>query len=135
MLKVKLIHLQYWKDLDKLSCTDMKLPEIINTERLSDGFRLQLFISPELEAFDGHFEKTPIVPGVVQILWVIEFARKYFHDLPMFNFNSIEKLKFQHVIQPEMNITLELQISDGNVFFTFSSTERKHSSGKIVISK
>ena len=113
----------------------MKSPEIITTEKLSDGIRLQLFISAELDAFKGHFEKTPIIPGVVQILWVIEFTRKYIHDLPAFNFNSIEKLKFQHVIQPEMNITLELQLIAGKLVFAFTSNDCKHSSGNIVITK
>ncbi len=110
----------------------MKLPEITNLEKLSDGVRLHLLLSPELEAFDGHFDNMPIIPGVVQISWVITFAMKYIPDLPELNVNAIEKLKFQHVMQPEMTIVLELKKSEGNIIFLYNSKNNKHSSGKIV---
>ncbi len=111
----------------------MKLPEITSLEKLSDGVRLQMSIGSELDAFEGHFDKIPIVPGVVQISWVIIFARTYIMGLSEFTFNSIEKLKFQNVIQPEMMVTLDLNYSNGNLFFAFTSNSHKHSSGKIVI--
>ena len=53
----------------------MEYPEIRHQESSENTVTLSLFIGEELNAFKGHFDSAPIVPGVVQIKWVIEFAK------------------------------------------------------------
>ncbi len=96
---------------------------------------LELTISRDLAAFDGHFESTPIVPGVVQIQWVIEFANKYIAEITDMEVRCLEKLKFQHVIQPESLVNLQIELIAEKLIFSFTSNKQNYSSGKIVITK
>ena len=61
------------------------LPEIDAAERSHDGQREHLTLRFALPAstryFEGHFPEVPLLPGVVQIGWAVEFGRQYF-ELP-----------------------------------------------------
>jgi acyl-coenzyme A synthetase/AMP-(fatty) acid ligase/3-hydroxymyristoyl/3-hydroxydecanoyl-(acyl carrier protein) dehydratase len=86
----------------------------------------------DLLYFDGHFSGAPILAGVVQVDWVIAFGRQCF-DLPP-HFRAIHALKFQHVIRPEMQVTLELihDVAKASLAFRFSSASVQHASGRII---
>ena len=76
------------------------------------------FIAPrDLLYFDGHFPGRPILPGVVQVDWVIAFGRECF-DLPPF-FRAIHALKFHRVIPPETPIHARARSSTGEVILIF----------------
>jgi acyl-CoA synthetase (AMP-forming)/AMP-acid ligase II len=60
--------------------------------------------------FDGHFSGRPILPGVVQLDWVIGCARQCFKLPP--RFRGVHALKFQRVIPPETPVRLELAHDD-----------------------
>ncbi len=111
----------------------MEYPEIRHQESSENTVTLSLFIGEELNAFKGHFDSAPIVPGVVQIKWVIEFAKRYLCNNVAPGVDSIEKLKFQQVIQPGNMISLQIELSNNKLLFSFSAEEDKYSSGKIVI--
>jgi hypothetical protein len=52
----------------------------------------------DLAHFSGHFTDLPIVPGVAQIGWAFDAARR---DLkPDLNFGGMEVLKFQKLLRP-----------------------------------
>jgi len=92
----------------------------------------ELIIPKDLLYFDGHFPKTPILPGVVQIHWAIAYGRQSF-DLPLY-FRCIQKLKFQKVILPDMKINLELFYDSEKSILTFRlySHSGQHASGSIL---
>lgn len=100
--------------------------------RDADTVVLTLDIVPDLLYFDGHFTAAPVLPGVVQLDWAIDFGRRYF-DLPA-NFKSIHALKFQQVVRPATTITLELQQDQarGRLCFRFHSANGQHASGQIA---
>ncbi|HKY08317.1 MAG TPA: AMP-binding protein, partial [Candidatus Binatia bacterium] len=82
--------------------------------------------------FDGHFPGRPILPGVVQIDWVIACARQCF-DLPPL-FVGIQGLKFQRIIPPETPVRLEI-VHDrvkSSLSFEITSELGRHSSGRIL---
>ena len=92
----------------------------------------ELIAPSDLLYFDGHFPEMPILPGVVQIDWVIAFARRCF-DLPP-SFRAVHALKFQRVISPELPITLDL-VHDplkSSLSFKISSHLGPHASGRII---
>ncbi len=68
--------------------------------------RLALLISPDMHHFQGHFPDQPILPGVVQLDWVIALAREAF-ELPK-QFLRMETLKFQALIPPRTRLELSL---------------------------
>jgi acyl-coenzyme A synthetase/AMP-(fatty) acid ligase/3-hydroxymyristoyl/3-hydroxydecanoyl-(acyl carrier protein) dehydratase len=92
----------------------------------------ELIAPRDLFYFDGHFPTTPILPGVVQVDWAIAYGRQCF-DLPPV-FRAIHALKFQHVIQPEMPVMLELihEPAKSGLTFRLTSENRQHASGRIL---
>ena len=57
-------------------------------------------------AVEGHVAEVPVLPGVVQIGWAIEFAR--IHLPSSARFRSLAAVKFTRVIQPQTAVTLDL---------------------------
>jgi 3-hydroxymyristoyl/3-hydroxydecanoyl-(acyl carrier protein) dehydratase len=108
-------------------------PEIESIQRSGDDkARLQLLLPPALIYFQGHFPSSPILPGVVQLGWAIQYARELF---PLQGeFNAMEALKFQQVLQPGDRPSLELEFKapKNSVFFRYLSERGRHSSGSLI---
>jgi acyl-coenzyme A synthetase/AMP-(fatty) acid ligase len=93
---------------------------------------LALRIDADLLYFDGHFDSTPVLPGVAQLNWAITLGRRYFPLPPVFS--AVHALKFQQIIPPGSSIMLELQHepSKGALHFRLYSEAGQHASGRIV---
>jgi acyl-coenzyme A synthetase/AMP-(fatty) acid ligase/3-hydroxymyristoyl/3-hydroxydecanoyl-(acyl carrier protein) dehydratase len=93
---------------------------------------LEMRIDADLLYFDGHFDSTPVLPGVAQLNWAITLGRRYF-ALPQV-FSAVHALKFQQIIAPGSTIMLELQYepSKGALHFRLYSDAGQHASGRIV---
>jgi acyl-coenzyme A synthetase/AMP-(fatty) acid ligase len=93
---------------------------------------LALSVPADLLYFDGHFEGSPILPGVVQIDWAVSFGREYFALAP--HFMGMQALKFQRVITPGMVVQLELlhDVPKGSLSFRMVSAAGQHASGRIA---
>ena len=108
-------------------------PEIINSERTDDSCRLMLRLSPEIIYFDGHFPGTPILAGVVQLNWAVEYALEYL-SLQGSDVGSVEVLKFQQVLAPNTDVVLSLtRKAEDKFVFDYSSEVGNHSSGRIKL--
>lgn len=66
-----------------------------------------LDIHAGLSVFDGHFPKSPILPGVAQLDWTLSLGRSCF-DLPE-TFVRLEALKFVNPVAPGTKLYLSLQ--------------------------
>ncbi|MBT5231878.1 MAG: AMP-binding protein [Methylococcales bacterium] len=109
------------------------LPEILSSKSISaDQYEYQLKIPASLLYFKGHFEGRPILPGVVQVHWVIGFARELFELKPAFT--HLEAVKFYDFIKPDMVVDLTLQYlpDKGVLKFFYKNSKAKLSSGKVV---
>lgn len=106
-------------------------PQILT--EFQEGVRCQLglLVQHNLSYFDGHFEGSPILPGVAQISWISLFATKYFGCSD--NVCRMEKIKFMRVIQPGARVQLDLTFNQdsSNVSFTFLSKSGTYSSGTL----
>lgn len=82
--------------------------------------RYRLTVPLDLAHFDGHFASTPVVPGVVQIGWAMELARRSL--VPHGRFRGMEALKFQHLVRPGDDLTLDLrwEPARGKLYFDFA---------------
>jgi 3-hydroxymyristoyl/3-hydroxydecanoyl-(acyl carrier protein) dehydratase len=96
--------------------------------------RIVLTVPPDLDYFDGHFPGSPIVPGVVQVKWAIDNARRCFALSGVVV--AMEAVKFQRVIGPraELMLRLERAAQTGKVHFSFDSSDGRHSTGRLVFS-
>jgi acyl-coenzyme A synthetase/AMP-(fatty) acid ligase/3-hydroxymyristoyl/3-hydroxydecanoyl-(acyl carrier protein) dehydratase len=92
----------------------------------------ELTVPRDLLYFDGHFASVPILPGVVQVDWVILYGRQCF-DLPPV-FRGLHALKFHRVIPPESPFTLELvhEPAKSCLSFNITSPAGHHASGRVL---
>jgi 3-hydroxymyristoyl/3-hydroxydecanoyl-(acyl carrier protein) dehydratase len=108
-------------------------PVVESVKQHADAVELGLLIPSNLLYFKGHFDQAPVLPGVVQIHWAIEFGRQYFH-LPE-AFIGLEVIKFQDLIMPQAQINLALHYHRHNnkLSFSYTSFRGRHSSGRVVM--
>ena len=100
--------------------------------READQVLLEVIAPQDLLYFKGHFPVAPVLPGVVQVDWVIQLARDYF-ELPPY-FGGMQGLKFQQIIRPDVPVSLELryQAPKEAVQFRYFSEVGQHASGLIL---
>lgn len=99
-----------------------------------DGFlaEYELYLPATLIYFQGHFPDFPLLPGIAQVHWVMEFVRSLGIDGCV---SSIERLKFVRPIRPESKLSLELKAlnSQARVDFRFSDDGGNYSQGRIIL--
>lgn len=119
------------KDVKKLFSRDfISEPQILNKDVLEKEITLELFIPETLEFFKGHFPEVAILPGVVQLNWVMQFAKEYL-ELDPADLAHIEQLKFTKVIKPNSTVLLELKFINARLEFRYYQGDVRYSFGKI----
>ena len=96
------------------------------------GIRLELVIPADLHYLQGHFPGCPLLPGVVQLTWAIDFAKQY---LPIVgSFRGVSNLKFMRVIQPDrpVSLTLDFEAAKNQLTFEYRNADGVCSSGGIA---
>ena len=117
----------------------MNLPAIIQQTLGKSEAVFELKVDADLDAFAGHFDSFPIVPGVVQIQWALHFFHQYMEQPEgsshSWQVTKVAKLKFQHVIKPQTQVALALHFDDSKqcLSFNLTSAEGQHSSGKLFL--
>jgi acyl-CoA synthetase (AMP-forming)/AMP-acid ligase II len=66
------------KNLFEKTLGDVRIPEILSSKHDAKQAKIALKIPRDLAYFEGHFEGTPVVPGVVQLHWAFQFAQDLF---------------------------------------------------------
>ena len=101
-------------------------------EKSAERAVFELNAPRDLLYFDGHFSGRPILPGVVQVDWVIAYGRRCF-DLPPF-FRGLHAVKFFRLIRPEMPVVLELihEMAKSSLAFKITSQLGAHAKGQVI---
>ena len=117
----------------------LEAPRTRQPERLAqrwqdEHWQIDLRVPLDLAHFSGHFPRTPVLPGVVQIEWAIELARELIDDLPP-RFGGMEVLKFQQLARPGDLLLLSLRFdrARGKLYFTYHNGEKPCSSGRVLL--
>ena len=110
-----------------------KQPEVLNQHHVDGVWTLNLSIPPDLAFFSGHFPKTPVLPGVVQVDWAMSLGQQLL-DLPP-RFAGMEVLKFQQLVRPgdTIELTLRFDSERGKLHFAYRNASAACSSGRIVL--
>src|SRR5579872_3282017 len=87
--------------------SEIKNPEVISVTRSEDQVELSLIIPPALHYFRGHFPSFPILPGMVQLDWAIQYGNRHF-ALGAASPTTI-RIKFRKPIRPNHRVTLTLK--------------------------
>ena len=86
-----------------------------------------LRVPADLACWPGHFPELPVVPGVLQIGWVVQAAERWLGPGPVLE--RIEGLKFKSLLRPdqcfrlalewdEARRTLRFRLFDGDMIFS-----------------
>jgi hypothetical protein len=104
-------------------------PVVRAVERESSSVTLSLTVPKDLLYYQGHFDGYPLLPGIIQIHWVVERVVQYFDLSP--TPDAISRLKFHRPIPPGAEIFLRLDHdpAKGWVTFRYTSEAGDHASG------
>jgi 3-hydroxymyristoyl/3-hydroxydecanoyl-(acyl carrier protein) dehydratase len=108
-------------------------PVVVEERVTPPDAELRLAIPADLEYFRGHFDGAPVVPGVVQLKWAIEAARRLLGaDGELV---GMEALKFQRVLTPGAVATLTLTWAAAahKLHFSYQAGDLRFSSGRLVL--
>ncbi len=107
-------------------------PHVISLTRDDLHIAAQLRVPRDLGYFEGHFPDLPVLPGIVQINWAVQFASQYFMIAEPVR--RVKGLKFQRVIYPAQLLELELTYEPAGkrLGFQYSSENVKYSGGAII---
>lgn len=108
------------------------LPQIDALERAQGCLSLRFLVPENTSYFEGHFPGCPVLPGVVQVGWAIEFAR--LHIPFSARFRALAAVKFTRVIQPNAHVTLRLAVDaqQRTLSFDYSDSGVPCSSGRVL---
>ena len=97
---------------------------------------VELEVPDDLWCLRGHFDGFPIVPGVVQLLWVVAWARDWLGGERALR--EVLALKFKQFLVPGERFRLRLEcdrdgVAGGVVAFRLANDRAEFSSGRIVL--
>jgi 3-hydroxymyristoyl/3-hydroxydecanoyl-(acyl carrier protein) dehydratase len=104
-------------------------PEVL-AERRGEGAIEQALRVPEaLDCWPGHFPVRAIVPGVLQLSWVVQLAERWLGPARLL---ALEGLKFKRPIGPGQHLTLTLEAAPRRVHFRLADGDTVFSLGRLV---
>lgn len=123
------------QDFDQVVLYPIQLPIILDEEQVNEHeyiFRARVPI--DLQYFKGHFDAFHLVPGVVQLKWVLA-ALTRITWLQEQNPRQWENLKFQHFLRPDdvFELRLKRDLAKGKISFQCTDGSAKIASGRFVI--
>ena len=110
---------------------DVTEPLLLEVNATANTVALSLAIPHELMYFRGHFPTLAVLPGVVQLDWVINYGRRYF------NLGDVAartlRIKFRRLIRPgdRLVLTLAYQPPRNQIEFSYADSKGVLSSGRI----
>jgi 3-hydroxymyristoyl/3-hydroxydecanoyl-(acyl carrier protein) dehydratase len=110
---------------------DVTEPLLLEATATVNTVALSLAIPHELMYFRGHFPTLAVLPGVVQLDWVMNYGRHYF------NLGDVAartlRIKFRRLIRPgdRLVLTLSYQPPRNQIEFSYADREGVLSSGRM----
>ncbi len=111
----------------------MKFPHVLETLPTEVGRCLTLQVPPNLLYLQGHFPEMPVVPGVVQLHWVMEVLEDLLET--SIETKKMEAVKFREPLLPGSHFHLEVRQTDDHTWsFRLWYEQQKFSSGRVLLS-
>jgi 3-hydroxymyristoyl/3-hydroxydecanoyl-(acyl carrier protein) dehydratase len=107
-------------------------PELVETDR-GEGYIEQSCRVPELlSCLPGHFPGSPVVPGVLQLDWVLDLVAEFLGQPP--RVATIESLKFRMPLVPGARIRIHVHaVSERGIEFGIRSEGGEHARGRLLL--
>jgi 3-hydroxymyristoyl/3-hydroxydecanoyl-(acyl carrier protein) dehydratase len=104
-------------------------PEVLEERRGEGAIEQVLRVPAALDCWPGHFPARALLPGVVQVAWVVELAARWLGPARLV---GLEGLKFKRPIGPRQRLTLRLWRDPGGVHFRFADGDAVFSLGVLL---
>ena len=93
--------------------------------------QFDLIVDAKLSYFAGHFPGQAVLPGVVQVHWAGELARRFF---ACDGFSNLKRVKFNSVILPAaaVRLSLDYKPQTGLLKFSYFNEDERFSVGTIT---
>ncbi|MEI6859807.1 MAG: thioester dehydrase [Shewanella sp.] len=106
---------------------------MLSKQKSDDVIIFRLFIAAELSVFNGHFPEQAVLPGVTQLDWAVRLGCQHF-GYPR-KITTLEVLKFQHLILPNSEVTLEISENKAKTKLNFSYFDgnKRFASGRLAL--
>lgn len=95
--------------IDCIDTTDRSAqhePDVLSISHTPESLVIELEVPADLIYFRGHFPDEPVLPGVVELLWVQNYAAKWIGRSPWFK--DMDRVKFTSLIRPHDRLRLEI---------------------------
>jgi hypothetical protein len=108
-----------------------RAPLLIGETRGPRALAREVVVPDDLVFLEGHFDGFPVVPGVVQLGWVVEAAEAALGAAP--RVAAVENLKFKELLLPGQRFRLEVEWSEPRdvLRFRLAAGERVFSTGRL----
>lgn len=113
-----------------LPCVD---PIWLQKTRTDHSLFLRGKVPSSLIYFEGHFAEFPLVPGVIELQWVVDLLPDFFTQ--GFRIVRVDNLKFQKFLRPndEMELSLNWDSGKSRVQFQLKTAGEMCGSGFVVL--
>lgn len=103
----------------------------VTVDRERRSISCELSVPRELRVLRDHFPGAPVVPGVMQIAWAVELARR--HGLASGPLRGILAAKFRRLVLPGMRLAARVEPgpAPGQCCFVFELGGEAVSSGRL----
>ena len=119
-------------DINAIFESNLAEPIMQNIIKTDSNLSADLTFLKDSSYFNGHFPNHPVLPGLIQIYFVLLFIKQYFNT--EINDYHIIKLKFSNLILPDTLVHFELKRTNEKEFiFDYCCGDKKYSGAKIVI--
>jgi uncharacterized membrane protein/acyl-CoA synthetase (AMP-forming)/AMP-acid ligase II/3-hydroxymyristoyl/3-hydroxydecanoyl-(acyl carrier protein) dehydratase len=120
--------------IEKPALGPVRHPIILRKEVSENKAEYFLKIPHNLAYFEGHFQKMPVVPGVVQLNWVVELAKVDFGLTG--GVLQGNQIKFTRLMKPsdEVSLILQYNTEKSSLSYSYKAGEMLYSSGRMTIS-
>jgi hypothetical protein len=110
---------------------DRRNPEFRVIEQDAAGCTAAIWVSPTAPFFAGHFPQQPVLPGVVQVDWMVWLSRELLGVQA--GFAGLEAAKFRRVILPGswLTVTLRDDPASGRTTYRITHGDAVCASGRI----
>ena len=107
-------------------------PDVCYKVPSKNRVEIGLKIPKDLAYFEGHFPDFPVVPGVVQVHWAVEFAHTAFKMTG--SVAQASQIKFSNLMRPldELCLILDHLPEKSLVIYSYRADEKIYASGRLT---
>jgi 3-hydroxymyristoyl/3-hydroxydecanoyl-(acyl carrier protein) dehydratase len=106
---------------------------VLSTHQTDTGWVLQLRVPDDLAYLEGHFPQAPIVAGVCQLKWVIDYIE--IHTGKPLVIEAMEAVKFHRPLLPRQLFAIDLSYDSLTRVWHYRvyATDKPFASGRLIV--